>query len=114
MQETPSPRCMRSMQAWLQAMQMRTSCSRPSAALAGISGSQIIARVMPTMSACPEAMTCSAVGAWLMRPTAMTGWVTCCLSAAAKGAVSAVSVPIGGTMKTAAPIWREEPEVTLK
>jgi hypothetical protein len=48
------------MQAWLQAMQARMSSSRPAFAFAGISGSQIIARVMPQKSACPEAIMASA------------------------------------------------------
>ncbi len=41
------------MQAWLQAMQARMSSARPVRALSGISGSAIIARVMPQASASP-------------------------------------------------------------
>ena len=43
------------MQAWLQPTQARMSSTAPRAALAGIAGSQIMARVMPHMSACPSA-----------------------------------------------------------
>ncbi len=48
------------MQAWLQPMQARMSSVRPSAALAGSSGSQISARVMTHMSAWPAARIISA------------------------------------------------------
>ena len=74
------------MQAWLQPMQARMSSARPSRAFFAMSGSQIMARVMPHMSAWPELSTCSAICGWLMRPATNTGMSTLALVAAAKGA----------------------------
>ena len=68
------------MHAWLQPMQARISSASPCSALAGISGSQINARVMTTMSACPLASTCSPSCGWLMRPATMTGTLTTALT----------------------------------
>ena len=61
------------MQAWLQAMQARTSSLRPASALFGICGSQISARVMPQTSAWPRARMASASWGWLMRPVTNSG-----------------------------------------
>ena len=61
------------MQAWLQPMQARMSSMRPARALLAISGSEIIARVMPHMSAWPGGEHCSAICGWLMRPATNTG-----------------------------------------
>ena len=74
------------MQAWLQPMQARMSSGRSSRALLAISGSQICARVMPHMSAWPEARICSAICGWLMRPATNTGRFTFAFTVAAKGA----------------------------
>ena len=74
------------MQAWLQAMQARISSMRPSRALLGISGSEIIARVMPHMSAWPAASTPSAICGWLMRPATNTGKPTAVRKVPAFGA----------------------------
>ena len=66
----------------------RRGCRRcgPRRALFGISGSQIIARVMPHMSAWPAASTRSASCGWLMRPATNTGWPTACSHAPRSGA----------------------------
>ena len=61
------------MQPWLQPMQARISSSLPARALAGMSGSEISARVMPQTSAWPDAMMRSASCGWLMRPATKTG-----------------------------------------
>ena len=58
------------MQAWLQPMQARMSSWRPARALLAISGSQIMARVMPQASAWPAARMASAICGWLVRPVA--------------------------------------------
>ncbi len=101
------------MQAWLQAMQARMSSSLPAAVLAGISGSQIIARVMPQRSAWPEARTCSAIWGWLMRPATKTGLSTTWRTAAAKGATYAVPIAMGGTICMAPAMLAELPAITL-
>ncbi|MCY1455422.1 hypothetical protein D9M71_725570 [compost metagenome] len=74
------------MQAWLQAMQARTSSLRPAAALFGISGSQISARVMPQTSAWPRAMMMSASWGWLIRPVTNSGMSRRALKLPAVGA----------------------------
>jgi hypothetical protein len=74
------------MQAWLQPMQARMSSSFPASAFPAISGSQIIARVMPTMSAWPEAITFSPSCGWLMRPATNTAALIFAFTAAANGA----------------------------
>ena len=74
------------MHAWLQPMQARISSARPCSALVGISGSQISARVMTTMSACSFASTCSASCGWLIRPATITGTLTTFLTFCAMGA----------------------------
>ncbi len=101
------------MQAWLHAMQARMSSSRPALALAGISGSAIIARVMPTMSAAPLARMRSASCGWLIRPATNTGVVTRALMAADSGTVFPGATIIGGAMLIALPIPAEVPEVML-
>ncbi len=68
-------------------MQARMSSVRPSRALLAISGSVIMARVMPHMSAWPLLSTCSAICGWLIRPATKTGLDTVALIAAASGAV---------------------------
>ena len=84
------------MHAWLQPMQARISSASPCSALAGSSGSQISARVMPTMSAWPLASTCSPSCGWLMRPATMTGTLTACLTCSDNGATYAGAKLIGG------------------
>ena len=75
------------MQAWLQAMQARMSSTRPPRALAGMSGSQIMARVMPHHVGLRRWRGCfSASCGWLMRPVTMTGSPSPAFTAAAKGA----------------------------
>ena len=59
------------------------SSMRPSLALPAMAGSQICARVMPTMSACPRATISSACWGWLMRPATKTGADTLAFTAAA-------------------------------
>src|SRR5215468_12227365 len=98
MQEMEKPRWKWPMQAWLQAMQARMSSVRPASAFRAMSGSAIMARVMPQRSAWPEAITCSAVCGWLMRPATNTGFDTTDFIALAKGATYAFSTIIGGTM----------------
>ena len=67
-------------------MQARISSLRPAFALLAISGSQIIALVMPHMSAAPDARTCSATCGWLMRPATKTALPVICFTFWAKGA----------------------------
>ena len=86
MQEIGNPRWKWPMQAWLQPMQARMSSVCPALASPGISGSQIIARVMTHTSACPAAMMCSASCGWLIRPATSTGTCTAARSLADSGA----------------------------
>jgi hypothetical protein len=98
MHEIGNPAWKCPMQAWLQPMQARISSSRPCAVLAGSSGSQISARVITVMSACPAARIASASCGWLIRPATITGTRTTALARAASGAVYPFGMGDGGTI----------------
>ncbi|MNE17661.1 hypothetical protein D3C80_1106500 [compost metagenome] len=98
MQEIGKPLWKWPMQAWLQAMQARTSSTWPPSVLFGICGSQIRARVMPQTSAWPRAMISSASWGWLMRPVTNTGTARPALKVLASLARYAASTAIGGTI----------------
>ena len=95
------------MQAWLHPMHARMSSSRPWTVLAGSSGSQIRARVIAVMSACPAASTASASCGCVSRPATMTGTATAAFARAASGAVYPLGSGVGGTM------WSEPASVAL-
>ncbi len=74
------------MQAWLQPMHARISSTSPCSAFAGITGSQIMALVIATRSACPLASTASPSCGWLIRPATITGTLTASFTRCAIGA----------------------------
>ena len=74
------------MQPSLAPTHVRMSSSRPSIAFRGISGSAIMARVMPTRSHAPAASTDSACSGVLTRPARITGTRTTARVAAASSA----------------------------
>jgi hypothetical protein len=95
-------------------MQARMSSVRPCSAFEGISGSQIIARVMPQASASPRARIASAICGWLIRPVTITGLLTAFFTAAANGAVYPCVSAIGGTMWMAPAKDADVPATTWK
>ena len=86
------------MQAWLQPTHERIASNSPRAAFAGMSGSQINARVITAASASPRARIRSASWGAVMRPATMTGTGTTDLTRAPSGAVYPIGTVIGGTM----------------
>src|ERR1017187_6480569 len=100
------------MQAWLQPMHARIVASAPDLALAGISGSQISARVITVASASPRRRISSASCGWLIRPATMTGTETTGLTRAASGAVYPAGYAIDGTMWSEPAVVAEVPATT--
>ncbi len=101
------------MHAWLQPMQARMSSRRPSAALAGSSGSQMSARVMIVMSQAPAASAFSASCGWLKRAARKIGTLTVARTRAACGRMYPVAIGDGGTMWSEPSSDADVPIITL-
>ena len=78
-------------------MQGRTAATLPAAALAGMSGSAIIARAMPTRSQAPSSRARSPSAGWLILPSAITATPPVrAFTGAAQAMPIPGAVPIGG------------------
>ena len=86
------------MQPWLQPMQV--VIARPSRAFEASAGSVIIARVMPTASHTPSAISRSASAGSRIRPVAITGTELAARIRCANPSITFRTVGEGGTMKT--------------